>query len=396
MKKITQQLSLAKQMYLIATVSILLLAIMSIYTLRLTGWAQLYEILMVGIASAAALFWLAHYLGNQSAKRALSIVEALKSMAEGELGKIPRLPGKDEFSWMAWEYGRACKQITSVIRDIQNHASELAAAADELATIAVHSRQQIQYQNDQIGQLSSAMTEMATTIQSVTKEIAETAAAATETDQLAQEGQRDFENTLGSITALTVRTEEIATVIDRLKNDSIAIGSVLEVIQGIAEQTNLLALNAAIEAARAGEQGRGFAVVAEEVRTLASRTQQSTREIQDMITRLQLAATDAVEAIEGGKADVEASRRQAGQAGATLEEILRAVDRISQRSTQIAAAAEQQSVTAEEINDNVVTIHDISRSAASGAEQIAGSGDQLAQLAELLQNLANRFSLAKD
>ena len=394
MKTLIEKLSLSKQMGLMVTISILGIGLMAANNLRLSGGSDAVQIIIAAVAISLVLLWLAHYLGRHAAERAERIVQAVKTLADGDFTTTLKLPGKDEFSWMAYEYGRACSRVNRAMAEIQQHAQELAAAAEELATITTQTREQVAGQNDQTGQLASAMTEMTTTIQDVAREITATAGAAEETDRMAKNGFAEFESTLDSITDLTRRTAEIATVIDRLKADSTAIEGVLEVIQGIAEQTNLLALNAAIEAARAGEQGRGFAVVADEVRTLASRTQESTREIQEMIERLQLAADDAVKAIEAGKGEVETSSGRARQAGESLKQILASVDQISQRCGQIAAAAEEQSVTVEEINRNVVTINDLTHDAASGAEQTAGAGEQLARLATQLQAQVARFKVA--
>lgn len=206
-----------------------------------------------------------------------------------------------------------------------------------------------------------------------------------------QDGRNVMQHTLKTIEALAQEVENSAQVISRLSEDSTQIGSVLDVIRGIAEQTNLLALNAAIEAARAGDQGRGFAIVADEVRTLASRTQASTLEIQSMIERLQTDASNAVKAMQQGQVQAQQGLSQAAQAENALQTISQSVTRINDMNIQIATAAEEQSSMAEEINRNIVNISQSADATAEGAKQTASAGDELAKLAARLQNLVGQF-----
>jgi methyl-accepting chemotaxis protein len=180
-------------------------------------------------------------------------------------------------------------------------------------------------------------------VQEVARNATEAAKAASHSDEEAQNGQAVVDRTINAIDALASEVDRAANVIHRLEQDSDKIGTVLDVIKGIAEQTNLLALNAAIEAARAGEQGRGFAVVADEVRTLASRTQQSTAEIQQMIERLQAGAQEAVSVMEDSRSRASDSVSSAQSAGQSLESITRSVASITDMNTQIASAADEQS-----------------------------------------------------
>jgi methyl-accepting chemotaxis protein len=201
------------------------------------------------------------------------------------------------------------------------------------------------------------------------------------------------DESIATIHDLSASVQQAAGVIGRLEQDSIEIGGVLDVIRNIAEQTNLLALNAAIEAARAGEQGRGFAVVADEVRTLASRTQQSTREIQGMIERLQAASKEAVQAMDETNAQARKGTDIAVRTGEVLESITHAINQISDMNNQIASAAEEQSVVAEEINRNVVGINEIGEHTANGAQQTAAASEGLNSLAGQLQRIVGQFKI---
>jgi aerotaxis receptor len=248
-------------------------------------------------------------------------------------------------------------QQETVVWRINDAINSLQAAAAQAMAATEQVEMDMDRQKSEVEQVATAMNEMTATVQEVARNTAYTADATVTADGDVRNGKQVVDRTIVDINNLAGKVEEAVSVIQNLARDSEQIGGVVDVIRGIAEQTNLLALNAAIEAARAGEQGRGFAVVADEVRTLASRTQNSTDEIQQMVQELQTAAENAVMVMEQGQAVAQMSVDQAAKAGESLGAITRSVDTISDMSNQIATAAEEQSAVSDEINQNIVNIN---------------------------------------
>ena len=251
-------------------------------------------------------------------------------------------------------------QLRAVTSRINDGTEHLLVTTKDLSNSVALTDQGITYQRNEAQKLGRAMQDMLATAQSVSSNAQEASEAANEADNSARRGQDIVLQTTQSINKVSAQVEQSATVIRQLAQDAQNIGAILDVIKNIAGQTNLLALNAAIEAARAGEQGRGFAVVADEVRTLASRTQGSTQEIQAVIERLQETAQQAVTTMEDSRETTQDSVQQISLTGEALTNITHSVDRIKQMNTQIASAAEQQSVVTQEVKNNVETIDEIS------------------------------------
>lgn len=320
-----------------------------------------------------------------------SLETASARLADGDLLAAVDYQGRDELGRVAAAFNAMRLRMHEMITQVANATGQLAAASEETTAVTVQTSDGIRRQQSETEQVAAAMNEMSATVQDVARNAASAAEAAHAADADAANGRKVLARTVEVINTLAREVENATGVIRSLQDDSNNIGSVLDVIRAIAEQTNLLALNAAIEAARAGEAGRGFAVVADEVRTLASRTQQSTSEIQAMIEKLQGGAANAVKVMETGHRQAGEGVTQVAEAGAALESILQAVTTINDMNAQIASAAEQQSAVAEEINRNIVTVSEIAEQTSVGSQQTAATSEELAQLAAQLQSLVGQF-----
>ncbi|WP_374287017.1 methyl-accepting chemotaxis protein [Pseudomonas fluvialis] len=284
-------------------------------------------------------------------------------------------------------------RVQHSLQELAGAVEQLAAAAEQTAQVSHQTSDGIRRQQLETDQVATAMHEMSATVQDVAGNAASAAQAAEQADQQAESGKRVVQQTIEAIDGLASEVEHAATVIHELEANSGSISSVVDVIRSIADQTNLLALNAAIEAARAGEQGRGFAVVADEVRSLASRTQQSTSEIQAMIEKLQQGANRAVDVMQSSCDKAQRGKEQVASAGHMLEQISAAVATINDMNAMIASAAEEQSSVAEEINRNVTSVSQIAEETSDASRQNVATSTQLASLASQLQKVVQRYRL---
>ncbi len=351
-------------------------------------------LLISGLVITVIGLSLSLFMTNAIAKGLASAVSAAKNIAAGDLSQKINVTGKDEIGELLLALDVMRNNLREIVTKMSESSSQLATSSEELSAVTGETNEVIYSQSVEIEQVVTAINEMTATIQEVAKTTADTSSITATTQLSTTNGQKLFESTVSSISDLAGEIENTSQVINRLESDSEAISGILDVIKNIAEQTNLLALNAAIEAARAGEQGRGFAVVADEVRTLASRTQESTQEIEQMIAKLQAGSRAAVSAMALNKESATSSVEQASKAGAALDGIATAILEISDMNVQIASAAEEQSIVTEEINRNISTVNDFSARTTEGSKETAVASENLAMLATKMNDLVQRFKVA--
>ncbi|CAI8946372.1 Methyl-accepting chemotaxis protein McpQ [Pseudomonas sp. IT-P100] len=292
---------------------------------------------------------------------------------------------------------RAMQNMTLGLREliggISDGVTQIASAAEELSAVTEQTSAGVNSQKVETDQVATAMNEMTATVQEVARNAEEASEAALAADQQAREGDKVVGEAIAQIERLALEVGNSTEAMGHLKRESDKIGSVLDVIKSVAQQTNLLALNAAIEAARAGEAGRGFAVVADEVRSLAQRTQKSTEEIEELIVGLQSGTQQVATIMDNSRSLTDSSVELTRRAGGSLESITRTVSAIQSMNQQIAAAAEQQSTVAEEINRSVLNVRDVSEQTSAASEETAASSVELARLGTHLQMLVGRFKV---
>ncbi|PAU87939.1 methyl-accepting chemotaxis protein [Pseudomonas sp. WN033] len=320
-------------------------------------------------------------------------VQVSETVAQGDLTRSIQVQGRDEPARLLRALASMQEQLRDTIVGISNSSTQLASAAEELNAVTEDATRGLQRQDDEVQQAATAVNEMTTAVEEVASNAASTSDLSQQATRITEEGRQQVGNTLTSIGKLTETIGASADEVQDLAARAQSISQVLDVIRAIAEQTNLLALNAAIEAARAGEAGRGFAVVADEVRALAHRTQQSTSEIEEMISSIQQGSERAVEAMGISRTMSGNTQALADAAGQALRSISEAIGQINERNLVIASAAEEQAQVAREVDRNLVNIRDLSTQSAAGAEQTSSSSRELSRLAVELNDLVTRFKV---
>lgn len=355
-----------------------------------TGRSLAIGIIVVAITSTIVLALILTRSITTPLNQAITVAERI---ANSNLAMPVTITGEDEPARLLKALARMQDNLRDTIHHIAESSSQLASAAEEMSAVTEESSQGLFRQSDEIEQAATAVNEMTAAVEEVARNAGAASDSAKSSEQFTATGYERVSKTLQSIQGLAGNIESTGEQVQSLAIQAQSISKVLEVIRAIAEQTNLLALNAAIEAARAGEQGRGFAVVADEVRALAHRTQQSTQEIEQMISGIQSGSEQATQGMLESSELARGTLQIAQGASDALDQIATAIADINERNMLIATASEEQAQVAREVDRNLVSIRDLSIQTSTGASQSATASGEVSRLAVDLNKLVARFSL---
>ncbi|MEB0040755.1 MULTISPECIES: methyl-accepting chemotaxis protein [unclassified Pseudomonas] len=323
----------------------------------------------------------------------MALVGASKEMSNNDLRRDIRIDGSDEITELQTATALMLGNLRNTVRLIGSSSTQLASAAQQMNQVTQASNQGLQRQSLETDQAATAVNQMTAAVEEVARNASAASVSTQDSERSTKRGSERVAKTITSIEGLNATVNATSQQVEKLAQSAQSISKVLEVIRSIAEQTNLLALNAAIEAARAGDQGRGFAVVADEVRALAHRTQQSTLEIEQIIRGVQEGSEHAVSSMILTSTEAEKTLLIAHEAGAALVEIAAAIVNITERNMLIATASEQQAQVARSVDQNLISIRDLSVESSTAAEQTSTASHELSRLATELNGLVMKFTV---
>ncbi len=351
--------------------------------------------IIVGVVTIILLFLVSIPISIAIKKSIDEITESMRKIAEedGDLTLRIKTQSEDEIGQLVHWFNTFIAKLQTIIKQTVETAVPLADTAEKIQALTFQSQRIFEQQATSSEQSRVSVEEMNLSVERISNNAREASQSANEAQQGANKGLTDVQHTIDSIQSLAQKISDSAETVTKLEQGSTKVNVVLDVIKGIAEQTNLLALNAAIEAARAGEQGRGFAVVADEVRSLASRTQESTEEINQILEELQTAAKDAVSKMESSRSQVTRSVEQAGDAGESLKAITETVTKINQMNEEIANDTTHQKSISTHLVESVTDIQQKTQESNSASEELAQGSERLSELAKVLESITTQFKV---